>query len=240
MCGPVALVVDHNNRRWRQIGTGLESLGFGLHKASTMPAAKEMVQKCRYRLVLVRFATLGKETFTFCSLVQDVSAETLTIVLMAKSRIKVEEQLFNCGVDDVVAGRQTSVRVLTGRIRAHLQYSRHTRFHTNTVMLKDTVVDLARKQARRDGSVRRLPGALTELLKYFLDNPDRVISREELSKSHLWVESICTPPEAGGKTIDVSIGKLRRIIESDPRRPRIITSVRGVGWKLGEGPIRWC
>jgi DNA-binding response OmpR family regulator len=160
------------------------------------------------------------------------------MVLMAKTNLDIEERLFGCGADDVVAGRQTSASVLTKRIQAHLRYNRLSWPRSNVVELRDTVVDLARRQVQRNGSIRRLPGMLTDLLKYFLDNPDRVISRQELAKSSLWADSICTPPEEGGRAMDVSIGKLRRIIEHDPRRPQIITAVRGIGWKLGKDHVR--
>lgn len=234
-----ALYIDHDCRRRRQIRPGLESLGFEPHTASTISAAKSMVKKYHYRLVLMRFATLGKEAADFCSFADGASADTLIIVLMAKARIDAEEQLFSCGADDVVVAPQTSVQVLTKRIRAHLQYGRRFWSRANTVKLKDTVVDMARREARCNGSIRRLPGVLADLLKYFLENPERIISRKELLESPLWADSICTPPQEGGKTIDVSIGRLRRIIESDPRHPQIITSVRGIGWKLAKDHVRW-
>jgi DNA-binding response OmpR family regulator len=65
-----------------------------------------------------------------------------------------------------------------------------------------------------------------------VENADHVVSREELQQSPIWLDSVCTPARQGGKTFDVNIGKLRKIIESDPHKPRIIVSVRGVGWKL--------
>jgi two-component system response regulator RegX3 len=74
------------------------------------------------------------------------------------------------------------------------------------------------------------------LLKYFLDNPNRIISRDELCKSPLWADSICSTAEEGGKTFDVNVGKLRKVIEQNPANPQIIKPVWGIGWILAINP----
>ncbi|MFC1737546.1 helix-turn-helix domain-containing protein [Planctomycetota bacterium] len=70
------------------------------------------------------------------------------------------------------------------------------------------------------------------MLKYFLNNPGRIISRNELLTSPIWNDSICSPAEEGGRTFDVNMSKLRRVIEPDSKNPQIIKCVRGEGWIL--------
>lgn len=226
------LYIDRNSQRQVSLRNNLEILKIELHKASNIQVAKEMVKKYSYNLVIMHFDTIGKEVFNFCSFIRSLSSQTMEIVLMTKVRKHVEEQLFDCGVNDVVVGKQTSARVLTKRIRAHLCNSRSSWSQIGTVRLKNTIIDFDRKEVRRDGSCYQLRGILADLLKYFLDNSNHVVSRDELQKSYIWVDSICTPADEGGKTFDVNIGKLRKIIEPDPARPQIIKSVRGIGWKL--------
>jgi DNA-binding response OmpR family regulator len=228
----IALHVDHNHRRQTCICRNLESLGFELHKAATVETAGEKIKRHCYRLVIMHFDTMGKEIFRFCSFVRSGSACTILIVLMADAKINIEEQLFDCGVNDVVAGKHAAPKVLTKRIRAHLHYSKSSCQQTNTIRLKDTVVDFDRREVWCNGATHKLPGILADLLKYFLDNPTRVISREELLGSPIWSDSICSPAKEGGKTFDVNVSKLRKIIEPNPARPQIIISVRGQGWKL--------
>lgn len=232
MSKEVALHIDRNRRRQTYICRALQPLGFELHKAPTIQVAREMAEKHFYRLILMHFGTMGKEIFKFCSFIRLGSIHTIMIVLMDEVRISFEERLFDCGVNDVVTGKQILTRVLIKRIQAHLYNSKSTWPQNNTIRLRDTIVDFDRREVWCNGTTRRLPGILFDLLKYFLDNPNRIISREELVKSSIWVDSICTPGEEGGKTFDVNVGKLRKIIESDPARPQIITSVRGIGWKL--------
>jgi len=227
-----ALYVGSNHQRQNHLHRNLELLGIELHGAHTIYVAKEMMQKCYYRLFVMSYSTLGKEIFKFCSFIRSYSAHNIIIVLMSKIKIHVEEQLFDHGVRDVVAGKQASARALTKRIQAHLREANSHWSRNNTILIKGTVIDLDRREVRHDGNCYQLRGILTDLMKYFLDNPDRIISREELQESPIWADSICTPAKEGGKTFDVNVGKLRKVIELNPAKPQIIESVRGIGWKL--------
>ena len=228
----VALHIDCNYQRQTHVCRYLETLGLKLYKAATLPAAKEIVKKYCCRLVVMDFDTVGREIFRFCSFVRFGSGQTILIVLMTDARINIVERLFDCGVNDVVTGRQASARVLAKRVRAHLRNGKSSWPQTNTIKLKDTVINFERREVWCNGTTRQLRGILPDLLKYFLDNSNRVISREELLNSPIWADSICSSAEEGGKTFDVNVGKLRKVIETEPARPQIIKSVRGIGWKL--------
>ena len=120
----IALHVGRDYQRQWHIGRHLEPLGFKLHKAPTVPAAKKLSRNNRYRLVLMHFDTVGRGIFEFCSFIRSRDAYAILIALMANVRIDVEEELFGYGVNDVVTGEQTSSRVLTKRIRAHLLHKK--------------------------------------------------------------------------------------------------------------------
>ncbi len=236
MCREIALYVDRNRRGRRHVCRNIELLGFELHKAESVLSALEMVRSCIYRLVLVDFDAGGRETLSLCSLIRAGSKNAVLIVLMSKVSLRIEEQLFDHGVNDVVVRKQTSAHLLTKRIQAHLR-NRAVILQDGTIRLQSTVIDFDRRQVWCNGVTHRLPGLLADLLKYFVSNPNRIISREELQSSPIWADSICSAATEGGKTFDVNIGKLRKIIEPDPKRPQIITSVRGAGWKLTPGCV---
>ena len=105
----------------------------------------------------------------------------------------------------------------------------------NIIRLGETIISLENKHALCNGTIRPVPGSLFDLLKYFLSNPNRTISREELARSAIWGDSICSSAKQGGRAFDGNIARLRRAIESDPANPKIIRSVRGTGWKLLAG-----
>ncbi len=195
-----------------------------------------MTKKYCYRLILMHFETISEEIFGFCSFVRLGGTSTVLIALMNKPQISIEGRLFDCGVNDVVTGRQTAAPVLIKRIRAHLCNSKSSPAGNNTIRLKDTLINLERREVWCNGTIRRLRGMSADLLKYFLNNPNRIISRDELCKSPLWADSICSTAQEGGKTFDVNVGKLRKIIEPNPANPQIIKPVWGIGWILAINP----
>ena len=232
MYRPLVLHIGRACYRRTRIRQCLKTLGFEFHKARTCSVAKEMLKKHCYRLALLDFNISGEEIFELCSFIRSIGDHTIAIVLMADTKINIEEQLFDCGVNDVVINGQTSPRVLIKRIKAHLRNSKPNWPQTRITRLNGTMIDFSCRQVWRQGATYQLSGLLADLLKYFVDNPNRIISREELRKCPIWADSICTPAKEGGKTFDVSMSKLRKIIETDPPHPQIIISVRGVGWKL--------
>ncbi len=232
MCRQIALHVDRNGQRRRHLRSRLEPLGFSLHMADHVSEAYKLISRNNYGLVLLNFQTLENDIFELCKCARTLNNSNVLMVLMSKVDLSTEEKLFDCGVDDVVAGVQTTSSALIHRIRARLRSNQPSASPKQTIRLKDTVIDFDRREVCCNGTVRRINGLLVQLLKYFIENPNRVISRDELRHSPIWADSICTPAFEGGKTFDVSISKLRKIIESDPANPQIIISVRGVGWKL--------
>ena len=201
-------------------------------KAKDYQNAVTAFKKTFCNLIILDLETIGENIFQLCQSIRKQNDLAIIIVLMEKPKIKIELSLFDCGVNDVVAGVQRTKKVLLKRLSAHLKNCRKTINPNGTIRLNTTIVDFSRHEVCCNGSVRRLPGILSDLLKYFVDNPNRVISREELLKSPIWSDSICSSANEGGKTFDVNMSKLRKIIEPDPAKPCIIQSVRGVGWKL--------
>lgn len=228
----LTLYIDSDTRRQMRMRQIINHLGLELHIAPNVSEAKDMLTNCHPSFILMHMDVAGTNVFTLCSFIRAYFARVILIVLMNRARASIEERLFDCGVSDVVAGEQTVPRVLMKRIRAHIQRNRPNWPTHSRVAVGNIVIDFNRREVRRGDTVLRLPGILSDLLKYFIENPDRIISREELMTSDIWSDSICTPPDEGGKTFDVHVGKLRKIIESDPHDPKIITSVRGMGWKL--------
>ena len=240
VCYQLGLSVDHNCQRQAHVCRGLGTLGLAMHKASTLLAAKEMVKKECYQLFILNCDTIGRESSEFCGFVRSNNAHAILVTTMSKTNVSLAEKLFDSGVDNIVVGDLTRTRVFIKCIKAHLARPMSpTLSGTNQIRLKSTIVDLGRNEVWCKGTIRQLPGNLAPLLKYFIDNPNRIISREELMMSKTWVKSICwSPKDKSTKTFDVTMSKLRKVIETDPAHPQIIISVRGQGWKLAADAIR--
>jgi len=234
-----ALYVGNNCQRQGRLSSHLQSLGFDMRKASSVSTAKQKLQEQSHDLVLIQFELVRKQIFDFLSFVRYESHEAVIIVLMAEAWPKIESRLFECGVDDVVAGEQTFPATLVSRIKRRLYNGKLVMPKTNRIMLKGgALVDLDRGEVRLNGFSRKLKGVLYKLFRYFLNNPHRAISRDELTKSHIWDNSVCLPNKIErGRAVDMTVTRLRRLIEPDPSNPQIIIAVYATGWILAKDAL---
>lgn len=235
----MALHVGCDYKRQRNLARDLKSLGIELDEVSSVPAAKERLEKHTYDLFLIQFETVDKQIFEFYSFIRSENSGAIIIVFITRPQNKIEEQLFNYGVDDVVTGDSIYTSTLASRIKRRFYNGRLPWTQTNKIMFKGgTLVNFARREVRLNGFTRTLSSSADRLLRYFLDNSERVISKDELWESNLWEKSVCRAgKQEYGKAFDMAIGRLRRAIEFDPKNPKIIKTVRGKGWMLARDAV---
>jgi DNA-binding response OmpR family regulator len=88
-------------------------------------------------------------------------------------------------------------------------------------------LDLAQRRVRAFGRETRLTPKQTRLLEAFLNNPGRLMTRAGLIRQ-VWH----TDYTGDTRTLDVHMSWLRRAIEPDPRRPRFLRTIRGMGYRF--------
>jgi len=88
-------------------------------------------------------------------------------------------------------------------------------------------MDVERHEVRVDGEVVAMPLREFELLELFLRHPGRVLTRSQILE-RLWGPDY----EGDTKTLDVHVKRLRGRIEADASKPVLITTVRGLGYRL--------
>ncbi len=88
-------------------------------------------------------------------------------------------------------------------------------------------LDIEHQKVRCMNQSGKLTPHLMRLLKILMEHPGEVVEREKLFRE-VWE----TEYTADTRTLDVHVSWLRRIIETDPRHPRFIKTVRGVGYRL--------
>jgi DNA-binding response OmpR family regulator len=97
--------------------------------------------------------------------------------------------------------------------------------------VQDVVVDPESRRVWRAGEEIRLSRKEFDLLHALISRPGKIVSRDELMRD-VWQTTFWT----SAKTIDVHLGWLRRKLGDDPRRPTLITTIRGQGLRFEPTP----
>ena len=130
------------------------------------------------------------------------------------------------GADDYVT-KPYSYRELLARVHAVLRRSHEGEPQEPLLSAGRVVMDVERHEVRVDGEIVTMPLREFELLELFLRNPDRVLTRSQI------IESIWGSNYVGDtKTLDVHVKRIRAKVEAEPSAPRLLTTVRGVGYML--------
>ena len=159
-----------------------------------------------------------------CKRLRASSVHTPIIVLSAVGDEVDKVLLLEIGADDYVV-KPFGRRELLARIRAVLR--RASPEAHKVIRFGDVAVDVERRIIERGGQQVKVTPAEYNLLCYFLQNPDRVLTRDMILNSVWGYESY-----PNTRTVDAHVVKLRQKFEPDPAAPRHFLTVHGVGYRF--------
>jgi DNA-binding response OmpR family regulator len=219
-----ALVIDDDSSLRDTVGLMLENDGFRAVLASDGRIGLEHALAMKPGLILVDLRMPGISGVEVCQQLRTRGMKTPLIVLSAVNDEIDKVRLLEIGADDYVV-KPFSARELLARIHAVL---RRTAPEENRVMeFADVQVDLTRRVVLRHGEELRLTRAEYNLLTYFLQNPDRALTRDMILNSVWGYESF---PQT--RTVDAHVVRLRQKLEPDAGVPRHFLTVHGVGYRF--------
>ena len=160
-----------------------------------------------------------------CKTMKAEQPEIPVVVVSAISEVADKVLLLELGADDYVT-KPFSPRELMARVQAALRRRQKPRTMV-TYKFGDCEVDFSRMSARRAGKPITLTAHEFKLLKYFVENAERVLSREELLNEVWGYNSYPTT-----RTVDNQILKLRQKLEPDAAEPRHLQTIYGAGYKF--------
>jgi DNA-binding response OmpR family regulator len=163
--------------------------------------------------------------------VRDARPTQPIIILTAKGDETDRVTGLKLGADDYVV-KPFSVKELLARVDAVLRRSPQRPSDVAVLSLPRGQVDFARREVQfDDGSRAELSEREASLLRYLARHGGRAVSREELLSSVWQIDA----RGATTRTVDMLVARLREKVRDDATQPRVLITVRGVGYMLGEG-----
>lgn len=160
-----------------------------------------------------------------CKSFKEISPGIPVIVLSAVTEVADKVLLLELGADDYVT-KPFSPRELLARVQAAIRRSDRSRAKPSS-LFGEVTVDFSKMEVSRAGHAVALTAHEFKLLKYFLDNAERVLTREELLND-VWGYNFFPST----RTVDNQILKLRQKLEADPANPRHFRTIHGAGYKF--------
>ncbi len=156
-------------------------------------------------------------------------AETPIIMLTARDAEADKLIGLELGADDYIT-KPFSPREVVARVRAVLRRARGSEGSSEVLRARDLEIDPARFSVTRAGEAVPLTPTEFKLLHVLVRHPGRVFTRLQLIDQ---VQGYAF--EGYERTVDAHVKNLRRKLEPDPRRPRYVLTVHGVGYRFAEG-----
>jgi two-component system, OmpR family, alkaline phosphatase synthesis response regulator PhoP len=219
------LVVEDGRAVQRALKRLFEPEGFAVQLASDGPAALEALKENRPDLVLLDLRLPGMPGRDVCKQIKKDWPSLPVIIVSAKTDVWDKVLLLEMGADDYVT-KPFSPRELLARVRAALRRTQKEPAEERTAF-GEVAVDFAKMQVTRDGRSVTLTPQEFKLLKFLTQNPERVITREELL-NEVW--GYTNYPST--RTVDNHILKLRQKLEEDAEEPQHFKTVHAVGYKF--------
>ncbi len=220
---PLILIVEDEEDILELEELHLQSAGFETMGFLSTRGVRQALEEEEVALMVVDRNLPGAEGSEFVAELRREGFEQPVIFVTAKDRDEEVEEGFVRGGDDYLR-KPFNMNELVWRVKALLR--RTGEKESETLRHRSLVMDLPGRKVERSGEAIVLTRLEFDLLRYFLENPERVIGRDELL-DEVWSDG----EERGGKTVNVAVNRLKKKIESDPEHP-YIEAVRGVGYRL--------
>jgi DNA-binding response OmpR family regulator len=234
MSGRNILLVEDEPTIRTAVRDALRSQG---HEVDDTVDGAEGLRRARqggYDLVLLDVMLPGMDGLAVLRELRHGGDKTPIILLTARGAEDDRVRGLALGADDYVA-KPFSVKELLARVAAQFRRAGwgSPAASPDALAVGPISVDLRRLEVRKaDGTTEPLTPKEGEILRYLARHRDRVVSRQEFLTS-VWGYPAGARIET--RTVENTIVKLRHKVEEDPKRPALVVTVHGSGWKLGDG-----
>jgi DNA-binding response OmpR family regulator len=227
----ILVAEDDDHIRTGLIDT-LKSEGYSTAGAADGDDALALFEANHYDLIILDIMMPGKSGYDVCRDIRSIDPNIPVIMLTAKGEEIDKVVGLQLGADDYIT-KPFGVHELLARIAAVLRRSLReqpagieTSETPKVFSFRNVQVDTVQYRVLKDDEVIDLSSKELALLKHFYHHSNQVLSRDALLNAVWGVDYFGTT-----RTLDQHIARLRKKIEADPRKPEIITTVHGIGYR---------
>lgn len=221
---PCVLVIENDESLAAQVSLDLKESGYEPVVAHNATSGMHQALNHQPALIVVDRMLPGESGLGLCTHIRSAGARMPVVVLMARDTVDDRVACLDAGADDYFLKPYRSEDFLK-LVRLYLQPDPGG---TEQLRFGDLVLDLATRRALRHGRTIDLTMKEFELLKYLMEHPREVLTREQIMEN-VWGYDFM----GESNVIEVYIRYLRLKIEDEGQK-RMIQTVRGVGYVLRE------
>lgn len=226
------LVVEDEQHLAEGLRFNLEAEGYEAELAATGEAALEAAAAREFDAIVLDIMLPGIDGFEVAREIR--KRENFTPILMLTARGRPEDVLngFEAGADDYLP-KPFDLEIFLARLNGLLRRREWSRRETSESRLGDTVVvngktiDFANLELRSGDKVEHLTLMEIKLLRYLIEHEGNAVSRKTILEDVWGLQE-----DTDTRAIDNFIVRLRKYLEDEPNNPKIVKTVRGVGYKF--------
>ena len=219
------LVVDDDDRIRGLLKEYLARAGFRVTTAQDAATARRLMETLDFDLVVLDVMMPGEDGFSLTRALRarsGAAGKTPVLLLTARGSSSDRIEGLSLGADDYLA-KPFEPKELLLRIEAILRRAGERPATQGRLTFGDFAFDLERGELFKGEAPVRLTEAEAQLLKRLAVNAHTPVDRLELARD---------TADVSGRAVDIQVTRLRRKIEDDPKTPRYLQTVRGIGYLL--------
>jgi len=221
------LIVEDEVKIARLVRDYLHQAGFDVIEATDGPSALAMARAEKPDMILLDLGLPGMDGL---DVTRELRASSSVPIIMLTARTDESDRIvgLELGADDYI-DKPFSPKELVARIRAVLRRAEATLGGGEVVRAGNVIIDIPKRRVTVDDTEIELTATEFDLLLTLARQPGRIYTRAQLLDAVHGVSF-----DSYERSVDAHIKNIRRKIEPDPRRPTLILTVYGVGYRFSD------
>jgi DNA-binding response OmpR family regulator len=221
------LFIEDEEALQMTVGDRLRNEGYAVESATNGDEGFEKATHLPFDLIILDVMLPKRSGFVVCKDIREAGLITPILMLTARGQTSDKVNGLKIGADDYVT-KPFNMQELMARVEALLRRAPiRPAAQAGVFDFGSLHVDLVGTEATKDRKTVNLSAREFQLLRYFIEHRGATLSRDELLKQ-VWGYSA----NMYTRTVDVHIASLRQKLEDDPKQPKLILTVQGLGYKF--------